>query len=295
MPGTQPHTAWAVAGLLLNAFVWGLSWWPFKQLEALGLHPLWATAIVYGLSFAAIALWVRQRRIHTGWRQHTGLWWLLIASGLTNVGFNWAVTVGDVVRVVLLFYLMPVWAVLLAWWMLGERITAGSLLRVGLALAGAVLVLQPADGGWPVFDGLADWLGLAGGVGFALINVLLRQLANEASSSRALAMFSGGLVFPLGLGLMLTWQGQVPAPPAAQPSWMLMALGMGLLFVAANMALQHAAAKLPVRITSVIMLTEVLFAALTSVWWGGESLRWSVLAGGALILAAAFLAARGEH
>ena len=49
MPGTQPHTAWAVAGLLLNAFVWGLSWWPFKQLEALGLHPLWATAIVYGL------------------------------------------------------------------------------------------------------------------------------------------------------------------------------------------------------------------------------------------------------
>ena len=140
MPGTPPHTAWAVAGLLLNAFVWGLSWWPFKRLEVLGLHPLWATAVVYGLSFVAIALWVWQRRIHTGWRSHPALWWLLIASGLTNVGFNWAVTVGDVVRVVLLFYLMPAWSVLVAWWLLGERPTAGALLRLVLALAGLVVI-----------------------------------------------------------------------------------------------------------------------------------------------------------
>ena len=45
---------------------------------------------------------------------------------MTNVGFNWAVTMGDVVRVVLLFYLMPLWAVLLAWPLLGERPTPRS-------------------------------------------------------------------------------------------------------------------------------------------------------------------------
>ena len=38
MHGTPPHTVWAVAALLLNALVWGLSWWPFKRLEALGLQ-----------------------------------------------------------------------------------------------------------------------------------------------------------------------------------------------------------------------------------------------------------------
>lgn len=284
---------WPVLGLVFNALVWGISWWPLRQMQLAGLHPVWATAVFFAIGAVVVGSLRPQ-----AWRvlaSQPRLWALALAAGATNAAFNWGVSIGDVVRVVLLFYLMPVWAVLLAWWMLGERITAGSLLRVGLALAGAVLVLQPAEGGWPVFDGLADWLGLAGGVGFALINVLLRQLANEASSSRALAMFGGGLVFPLGLGLLLTWQGQVPAPPAAQPAWMLMALGMGLLFVAANMALQHAAAKLPVRITSVIMLTEVLFAALTSVWWGGESLDWAVLAGGGFILAAAFLAARDGH
>ena len=32
---------------------------------------------------------------------------LLVAAGITNATFNWAIVVGDVVRVVLLFYLMP--------------------------------------------------------------------------------------------------------------------------------------------------------------------------------------------
>jgi drug/metabolite transporter (DMT)-like permease len=83
-----------------------------------------------------------------GFGRHPLLWLLLLSSGLTNVGFNWAVTVGDVVRVVLLFYLMPAWSVLLAWPLLGERPTGGALLRLVLALVGVVLVLQ-ADHGRP--------------------------------------------------------------------------------------------------------------------------------------------------
>lgn len=284
---------WPVMGLVFNALVWGISWWPLRQLQQAGLHPVWATALFF--TFGALVIGTARPQAWRVVATQPRLWALALAAGATNAAFNWGVSIGEVVRVVLLFYLMPVWAVLLAWWMLDERITAGALLRVGLALAGAVLVLRPAEGGWPVFDGLADWLGLAGGVGFALINVLLRQLAGEAPSSRALAMFSGGLIFPLGLGLVLTWQGQIPAPPSPHTGWVFMALGMGLLFVMANMALQQAASKLPVRITSVVMLTEVVFAALTSVWWGGESLKWTVLAGGALILAAAVLAARDGH
>ena len=62
---------------------------------------------------------------------------------MTNVGFNWAVTVGDVVRVVLLFYLMPAWtrAAGLAPARRKAR-PAASLLRLVLALAGVAIVLQ---------------------------------------------------------------------------------------------------------------------------------------------------------
>ncbi|MCM2252223.1 MAG: DMT family transporter, partial [Ramlibacter sp.] len=128
--------------LVLNAFVWGVSWWPFRQLQGQGLHPLWATALIYLVSMAClIAL---RPRVWGGFRGHPLLWLLAAAAGLTNVGFNWAVTVGDVVRVVLLFYLMPAWTVVLAWPMLGEKPTLLSLLRLAMAMAGVAIVLKTA-------------------------------------------------------------------------------------------------------------------------------------------------------
>ena len=164
------------AALMFNAFVWGVSWWPFRQLQALGLHPLWATTLIYLVAVVAITLW---RPL--AWRDLLAaptLWLLVLASGTTNAAFNWAVTVGDVVRVVLLFYLMPLWAVLLARVLLHERLTALALLRVALALGGAGIVLWPEGGsGWPLPRSLADWLAVAGGFSFALNNVMLRREA----------------------------------------------------------------------------------------------------------------------
>lgn len=279
-------------GLVFNAFVWGLSWWPLRRLQELGLHPLWATLLFFALGVVTIGLTHRE-----AWRvvlRSPGLWMLALATGLTNAAFNWGVATGEVVRVVLLFYLMPLWAVGLAWWLLGERITAWAAVRVLLALGGALLVLRPADGGWPRFNGLADWLGLAGGFGFAMTNVMLRRAARHTSAERALAMFSGGVCLPALAGLMLSAQGLVPGWPAFAWDWALLAAAMGVAFFAANLAMQYGASQIPVHITSVVMLTEVVFAAGSAVWFGGETLQPAVLMGGGLILVAALLATRDE-
>src|SRR3954469_5696296 len=157
-----------VAALVLNAFVWGISWWPFRVLQEHGLHPLWSTAVIY---FVSLACTVAARpSALAGWSRQPLLWLLAIASGLTNVGFNWAVTVGDVVRVVLLFYLMPAWAVLLAWLLLGERPTASALARLVLALAGVATVIHAPGSGWPMPRSQPDVLALMGGFSFALTN-----------------------------------------------------------------------------------------------------------------------------
>ena len=147
--------------LTFNAFVWGVSWWPFRQLEAAGLHPLWATTLIYLLAVAVIG--VARPRAWLELATQPTLWVILLAAGTTNAAFNWAVTVGDVVRVVLLFYLMPLWAVLLARVLLGERMTPGALLRVALALGGAAIILWPAGGGVPLPRTLAEALGVVGG------------------------------------------------------------------------------------------------------------------------------------
>jgi hypothetical protein len=43
------------------------------------------------------------------------------------------------------------------------------------------------------------------------------------------------------------------------------------------------------------MPCEVLFAALTAVWWGGATLHVTVLVGGALILAATLASVLEKH
>ena len=279
-------------GLLFNAFVWGLSWWPLRQLQAMGLHAVWATMLFFLMGVVVIGV-ARRQAWRAVWRTPT-LWMLALATGATNAAFNWGVATGEVVRVVLLFYLMPLWAVGLAWWLLGERITPRAAVRVLLALGGALLVLRPEDGGWPRFNGLPDWLGLAGGMGFALTNVMLRRAAERTSAERALAMFSGGVCLPALAGLVLASQCLIPGWPAFDWGWLLLAGAMGLAFFAANLAMQYGASQIPVHLTSVVMLTEIVFASGSAVWFGGETLRPVVLVGGGLILLAALMATQDE-
>jgi drug/metabolite transporter (DMT)-like permease len=276
--------------LVFNAFTWGVSWWPFRQLEAAGLHPLAATALIYLLAVVVITL-----ARPAAWREvltHPALWVLVLASGTTNAAFNWAVTIGDVVRVVLLFYLMPIWAVLLARVLLNEPLTGGALLRVGLALAGALVILWPRDAaGWPVPRTLPEWLGVIGGFSFALNNVMLKREAARSEAARALAMFVGGALVALLLALALHSRGLVPGLPPPGWGWIVGAVTLGVFFLMSNLALQYGAARLPANATAVIMLVEVLFASVSAVLLGAGSVDGRVLLGGAAIIAAAMSAA----
>jgi len=294
LKASQATLGLAVGGLLLNAFVWGVSWWPFRHLHGLGVHPLWATAMVYALALAAIV--VRWPRAPGQFVRAPVLWVLLLASGSTNAAFNWAVSIGDVVRVVLLFYLMPLWAVLLARVLLHEKLTRLALLRVALALAGAAIVLAPADA--TALDanplawlGLPEALGLLGGFSFALNNVMLRREAARPAEARAFAMFAGGVLVSLALALLIGPARGVPWPPAAALAWVLPAVALAFAFLAANLALQVGAARLRASVTAVVMLTEIVFATVSAVLLGDQVLTAPMWIGGALILLAALLSA----
>ncbi|MDO9074946.1 MAG: DMT family transporter [Rubrivivax sp.] len=278
--------------LTFNAFAWGVSWWPFRELQAQGLHPLWATVLIYGVALVAITAWRRGAWVELA--RTRSLWPLVLAAGVTNAAFNWGVTVGDVVRVVLLFYLMPLWAVLLARLLLHEPLTRAAGLRVALALTGAAIVLWPAAGmgDLPLPRTLPEWLGVLGGFSFALNNVMLRREAAQPEAVRALAMFLGGAVVAGGLAAALSAAGAVPLPPAPAAGWVLGALALAAAFLAGNLALQYGAARLPANVTAVIMITEVLFAAGSAIWLGAGSVTPALALGGALIVGATLLAGR---
>jgi drug/metabolite transporter (DMT)-like permease len=224
------------------------------------------------------------------------LWLLVLAAGTTNATFNWAMVIGDVVRVILLFYLMPVWAVLLARALLHEPITRAAALRVALGVAGAAVVLWPAGAGLealPLPRSLADWLGVVGGFAFALNNVMLKRESHRPEEGRALAMFAGGAAVSAVIALAL--HATVPLPPAPALAWVLPVFVMAVLFGLGNLALQYGAGRLPANVTAIVMLTEVVFASVSALALGSAQLTTQALLGGALILLAALLAAREPH
>ena len=247
------HNFLPVLALVFNAFVWGVSWWPFRQLHGAGVHPLWATALVFTL--AVVGLLLARPGVFTRTRAYPALWLLALSSGLTNVAFNWAVTVGDVVRV--------------------------------------VLVMVPADTSLQRLVGHlsgADLLALAGGFCFALTSVTLRRLHRVPSESRMLAMFGGGALMATASACTGLLVGFVPALPAPATSWVVLALLLAAAFLLTNYALQFGAARLAAGTTALIMLSEVVFASVSSVLLAGTVLDARTVLGGSLIVSAALLA-----
>ncbi len=286
-------TILAVVAVGYNAMAWGLSWWPFRALSDLGLHPLWATSLIYMLAVAVLSV-ARPGAWAPGLR-HPGLWGLCAAAGLTNLAFNWGIASGDVVRVVLCFYLMPMWSLLLAWGWLGERPSQSAFAQLGLAMAGVGLVLWPGGDLLAKPLGLPEALGVLGGLSFAFTNLLLRRHRELPSDARSLSMFVGGAAFSGVLAAILGASGVVAWPPAPTWHWLLGLLALAFFYLAANLTLQYGAARLPSRVTALVLITEVVWATASSVALGASTMSLRLLLGGALILGAACLASLSAH
>jgi drug/metabolite transporter (DMT)-like permease len=184
---------------------------------------------------------------------------------------------------------MPAWSIPIAWWVLGERPSRGALWRLALALVGVALVLKTPDTPWPWPESASDYLALMGGASFAWTNALLRRHHDTPSGARMIAMFAGGTALSLGLAVVWVGLGHTTLPPDL--SWWPYALGLGLTFLVSNLALQYGAARLSAHTTALVMLSEVVFAALSSVALGVSELSARTLIGGGLIVLAAALSA----
>jgi drug/metabolite transporter (DMT)-like permease len=167
------HSVKSSLSILIGASVWGIAWFPYRVLAGWGLGGMSAAALV-SCAAAVVSLLAFRRQLR-GMRAS----WLFVAIGLaagvTNAGFVWGSVNGHVMRVLLLFYLTPVWTALFARLFLGERLSAGGLALIALALSGAGLMLWTPEVGVPLPGSAAEWSGLVGGMGFAVNNVLSRR------------------------------------------------------------------------------------------------------------------------
>lgn len=276
-----------ILALLTTGLFWGLLWYPLRWLATQGLPGLWATGLMFatalllGLPF----LWRQRGLVLTRPGLILGL---ILSSGWCNTAFILAILDGQVVRVMLLFYLSPVWAVLLARVLLGERLPSAALFTLLLALSGALVILWDPSLGIPWPQGASDWLAISAGLAFAVSNVFIR-MGRDLPIALKTVMAWLGVVVLSGLMLLMGASGQMQWNPI--PVLTVIALGVfGVVLV--SICLVYGVSRMPVHRSAIILLFEVVVGAVSALWLAGETLGVREWLGGALILAAAWLASR---
>lgn len=283
------ETHLAVLSLFGSALIWGLIWYPYRLLRDAGIHGIVSSSVTCAIAFALGLLFFRR-----SFSRFTPSWALLLlalSSGVCNLGYVLATLTGDVLRVLLLFYLAPLWTVLFAWILLGERLSRFGAYIIALSLAGALIMLWHPHIGLPVPRDSADWLGLGAGISFALFNVLSRQVADVSIEIKSMSAFFGVVV--VGGGLVLL--GFAPAQIPSVFSVWAMLVAIGAVLVGASLIAQYGLARVASNRAIVIMLSEVGFAALASWLLANEVPALRDWIGGAMILAASLLSAKSKN
>jgi drug/metabolite transporter (DMT)-like permease len=274
----------AVAG---SSLFWGTLWWPMRQLAARGVDGPWVAVLTFAtpiLFLLPAALWRHRHFLKGGW--------LLLGTGLligsSSMLYADGVLVGEIVRVLLLFYLMPVWSVVLERLILGTPVTPTRFGTIALGLIGMV-VLMGFEDGFPLPRSLGDWFGLASGVAWALGIVLVRLQGPTGAFEKTYAQFAGALL--TGLLLMPLILSPVPAFPmmAVTDHWpWLIIIGAFWLVPTAGLSLWGAGQLSPVR-SALLLMFEVPVGVISAVLLTDEPFGIREMTGGVLIVGAAII------
>ncbi len=278
-----------VFSLLLSATLWGLFWYPLRLLEQAGLSGLWSTLLIY-MGTLPLLLYMLHGRYHEFRQAPRLLAGLALASGWCNVAFVLAVLDGNIVRVLLLFYLSPFWATLIGWWFLGEKVHRSTVLVLVVALSGAVIMLWHPQMGLPFKSEEADWLALSSGFSFALTNALVRKAQTTSLQTRTATSWLGVMLVALVLLLVSASPLGKPSPAALLAAPIIGVLGITIMTFTVIYGVSHMA----LHRSAIILLFEIIVGAVSSQLLTREVISLQEWIGGALVMLAAFLSAKKQ-
>jgi drug/metabolite transporter (DMT)-like permease len=160
--------------LVLCGICWGMMW-PIIKIGVSGLTP-WSFRVI-GFTVGSITLLavVKLTGRRLGWPDRKTWLQLFISSLLNVVAFGvfstFAMLTASTGRVAVVSYSFPVWACLLAWLILGERLRGAAAVGLALCVAGLVVLVYPVIGSAGLI-GLA--LALASAMTWAIGTIYLK-------------------------------------------------------------------------------------------------------------------------
>jgi drug/metabolite transporter (DMT)-like permease len=269
------HLWWVLAAL---TFAWGFNWTALKV--ALSEVPPWAfRSLCLGLGsavlFAALRAGGQPLRVPKGqWGRLALLaffsitcWNMLVAFGVARIPSG---------RASILAYTMPIWAIPLSVWVLGERITRRKLL--GLALGTAALVLLLGEnliglGAAP----LGSLMVLGAAITWALGSVLQKRfpVSMPLGAYTAWLMLLGGM--PIFIGTLLLEDVRALRNVSLEPA-LGVAYNVFIAFAFAHWAWIKIATSVPVSVFSISTLVIPVIGMLSGALFLGERPSWAEVA-----------------
>lgn len=225
---------------------------------------------------------------------------MLLGGALVAVfelAYQYAIAGVGVAGAATLLYTAPVMVAVLAWPLLGERLTAVRLALAAMVMVGAALTVTGhagAGAGDTSTEAAARTAGIIGGLlsaaSFAGTTLLVRYAVPRYGSVRVLFYELAGAT--LILAVFLTLSGRAPTPAATAAGWAyIAALGIGAVLLA-NFAFFAAARRIDAAPTAVASSIEPVVGALlalalfdqglTALGWFGLAMVVGGVAGGYL-------------
>lgn len=279
-------TFFASAIVLATGVFWGIYWLPVRAIAEFGLDGAWGTAAIT-LAAALFLLPAIARGKQSLWSANRiGVASTLLggaAFALYSIGFLY----GKVALVVLLWFFSPVWSVLVAKYVLHWSVPRLRLVAIGVGLAG-LFVMLGGEGDIPLPGSLGEWMAFVGGFIWALATAGMRLKSD-------LPPVSAAFLFAIGAALTSVLFAPFIAPlpslavPDLGPLAVTVLLTGGLWWGASIAALMWATLQLDPARVGILLMTEVIFGAVTAAIFAGESLSSTEIVGGMLVILSGLL------
>ena len=253
--------------IFLASSFWGVLWVPMRHIEAMGLSGLWVVVLFHFLpALAMLPLIVKTAPLSLrDWGRAA------VAGAVMGAGFALyalGLIVASVTKTVILFYMTPIWSTVIAYFVLRERAGWGRWLAIAAALVGCALVTGISRDELR-FD-LADLLGFLSGLFWALGSVMIRRHDGLNFVHISFLQYLSGGIMALLAALYL-------GDPIPQINALLQAippafLASAVVFLPSALLIFRIMQYVSPGLVGILMLSEVLVAAVSAAFWLGETL-----------------------
>ncbi|MDG4898447.1 DMT family transporter [Mesorhizobium sp. WSM4976] len=282
LPDSEP-TFLPSLGVLVSGSIWGLFWLPLRAIEARGASGDWVNLVFFSVSGATILPWALRRTVLATQSKDQLVTGLLLGTAFALYTLSLSMT--DVVRAILLFYMTPVWSTLasIAFWK--GRLTTRRAAALSFGLGGLWLVIQN-DQGIPIPHNTGDWVGLLAGICWSLGTLRSFHRESLPVSSTMLAFSIGGLGTTLAAMVLRYQTGNLSTNIAAVVDVMPLMLTLGLcMFAIPNLLVLWAAERVEPARVGILLLAEVLTGTVSAALFSTEPVSKAQILGATLIVA----------